>query len=109
MFFPALFEPCIENLWIFKRLFLNSSFWKISKKHMILELFIYKYDLLAIHSQPKKKGGWVAMFLLKNPFCIVANMGMIHKNIWLHKLNIKVNFLKHQPSIYFLATYFNHG
>jgi hypothetical protein len=26
IFFPALFEPCIENLWIFKRLFLNSSF-----------------------------------------------------------------------------------
>ncbi len=31
IFFPALFEPCIENLWIFKRLLLNSSFRKISK------------------------------------------------------------------------------
>jgi hypothetical protein len=51
---------------------------------MILAHSIFNIDYwLYIASQ--KKWGWIAVFWeKKNQFCIVANKGMIHNNIWLH-------------------------
>jgi hypothetical protein len=50
---------------------------------MILALFIINIDYWLYLDCQKKNGMSSGVLKKKNQFCMVANMGMIHKNIWL--------------------------